>query len=113
MNRIDLHVHSNCSDGTLTPTELVHHAKELGLTAFALTDHDTTAGLTEAVHAGLREGIDVVPGIEFSTEYRGKDIHILGYCFDYEAEDFQRRIREFADARDLRNRRMCEKLCRT
>ena len=111
MNRIDLHVHSNCSDGTLTPTGLVHHAKELGLTAFALTDHDTTAGLTEAVHAGLREGIDVVPGIEFSTEYRGKDIHILGYCFDYEAEDFQRRIREFADARDLRNRRMCEKLC--
>ncbi len=89
----------------------MHHAKELGLTAFALTDHDTTAGLTEAVHAGLREGIDVVPGIEFSTEYRGKDIHILGYCFDYEAEDFQRRIREFADARDLRNRRMCEKLC--
>lgn len=111
MNPIDLHVHSTRSDGTLTPTELVHHARQLGLSAFALTDHDTTAGLEEAVHEGLRDGIDVVPGIEFSTEYEGRDVHVLGYSFDYETAGFQQRIHEFVDARDLRNRKMCEKLC--
>ena len=107
MPKIDLHVHSTRSDGTLTPSELVYHAKELGISAFALTDHDTTEGLDEAVHTGLREGIDVVPGIEFSTEYQGKDIHILGYCFDYAAEGLTKRVREFADARDARNKKMC------
>lgn len=111
MHAVDLHVHSTKSDGTLTPAGLVKHAKELGLSAFALTDHDTTGGLEEAVHAAQGTGVEVIPGIEFSTEYKGGDIHVLGYYFDYGTAEFQNRIYEFADARDLRNRKMCDRLC--
>ena len=78
MKLVDLHVHSTCSDGTLTPSELVSLAKKTGLSAFALTDHDTVKGLPEAMEAGKEEGIEVLPGIEFSTEYKGKDINIVG-----------------------------------
>lgn len=110
MSIIDLHVHSTFSDGTFTPAELVAHAGKLGISAFALTDHDTTAGLEEAFAAARGTGIEIIPGIEFSTEYHGKDIHVLGYCFRYEEPEFQRRIREFADARELRNQKMCRLL---
>ena len=85
---IDLHVHSTCSDGTFSPRELVDYAIKKGLAAFALTDHDTVDGLEAAISYAenlcKREDVDtgqipeVVPGIEFSTEYQGSDIHILG-----------------------------------
>ena len=65
---IDLHTHSNISDGTLTPTELVKLAKETGLDAIALTDHDTLQGLPEALEAGRKFGIEVIPGCELSLE---------------------------------------------
>ena len=81
MNTVDLHVHSNKSDGSFTPSELVDMAIAKGLTAFALTDHDTTAGVKEAVAYGQEKGIEVIPGIEFSTEYYGKDI-IVGLFID-------------------------------
>ena len=79
MQAIDLHVHSTFSDGTLTPTELVDLAIKSNLEAFALTDHDTTDGIEEAYTASVGKDIEVIPGIEFSTEYKKKDIHILGY----------------------------------
>ena len=69
MNTIDLHVHSTYSDGTDTPTELVRKAAAADLKAFALTDHDTTDGIAEAVNAGYAMGIEVIPGIEISTDY--------------------------------------------
>lgn len=78
---IDLHTHSLFSDGSMTPTELVAHAAEHGLAAIALTDHDTVAGLDEAKEAGKRFGVEIVPGVEFSTLAKTQ-VHILGYYFD-------------------------------
>lgn len=74
----DLHAHSNFSDGTLTPTELVELAEKLNLGAVALTDHNTVAGLPEFVEAAQDKQVAAVPGVEFSTEYRGIELHILG-----------------------------------
>ena len=110
MAYIDLHVHSNCSDGTFSPTELVQLAKKIGLQAFALTDHDTTNGIPEALEAGKAEGIEVIPGIEFSTEYHGKDVHIVGLDFAYDSESFQSELVLFQDSRQLRNKKMIDKL---
>lgn len=129
MNIVDLHVHSNKSDGSLTPTELVQLAAEKGLSAFALTDHDTTDGIAEALAAAgeynrkladgtlppLSSGIcprplEVIPGIEFSTEYEGKDIHIVGLYIDWEAPFFKKQIQDFVDSRITRNQKMCANL---
>ena len=107
MNIVDLHVHSTRSDGSYTPTELVSYALEKGLSAFALTDHDTTEGLAEAMIAAKDQPIEVIPGIEFSTEYEGRDIHILGLYVDYEEEHFKRHLTEFQQSRIMRNEKMC------
>ena len=79
---IDLHTHSNRSDGTDTPTELVENAKAAGLDVVALTDHDTTVGWDEAEAAAERVGIRLVKGIEVSTELEHRSIHLLGYGID-------------------------------
>ena len=76
--RCDLHTHSCCSDGTLTPAQLIEQAEKAGVAAVALCDHNTVAGLPEFVEAGRRSIVEAVPGIEFSTEYRGTELHILG-----------------------------------
>ena len=113
MKIVDLHVHSNCSDGTYSPAELVEYAAEKGLAAFALTDHDTVDGLDEAMqyaHQLQSSGQyvpEVIAGIEFSTEYHGKDVHILGLYIDYHNENFQAKLKEFVDSRTLRNKKMC------
>lgn len=107
---VDLHVHSDKSDGSFTPAQLVDMAAAKGLCAFALTDHDTTAGVKEAVAAGAAKGIEVIPGIEFSTEYMGKDIHIVGLFIDEDAPAFQSHLQKFVDSRAERNRKMCERL---
>lgn len=110
MTVIDLHVHSTRSDGTLTPSELVQHASECGLTAFALTDHDNTDGLEEAIRASASLGIELVPGIEFSTEYLGKDIHIVGLDIDWKHPAFQERIDYYRKERLHRNQKMIDKM---
>lgn len=114
MKIVDLHVHSNKSDGSLTPTELVHYAVSKGLTAFALTDHDTIDGIDEALStaANLPEEsqITVIPGIEFSTKYEGRDVHIVGICIDHRNPAFQKHVLEFADTRVTRNKKMCANL---
>lgn len=74
----DLHTHSHFSDGTLSPTQLLDAAESAGLAAIALTDHNTVAGLPEFMAAGRGRGVEAVPGIEFSTDYRGTELHILG-----------------------------------
>lgn len=118
----DLHVHSTRSDGTFSPSELVDYAMTKQLKAFALTDHDTVDGLEEALsHAqnlketfrregnpALAEAVpEVVPGIELSTEYQGRDIHVVGLFIDYKNEHFLAYLRQFVASRDLRNRKMC------
>lgn len=80
--RIDLHTHSNRSDGTDTPAGLVHAAAELELTVVALTDHDATVGWDEAAEAADQAGIELVRGIEISTKLDGTSVHLLGYEFD-------------------------------
>ena len=113
---VDVHVHSTASDGSFTPKELVDYAIEKGLTAFALTDHDSVAGLDEAISYAeelreTREDVpEVIPGIEFSTEYEGKDVHIVGLYIDYHSEEFQKHLGDFVHSRDVRNEKMCELL---
>ena len=75
--RCDLHTHSVFSDGTYTPAEIVAEAKRLGLIV-ALTDHNTASGLPEFMDEARQLGVTAVPGVEFSTEYRGKELHLLG-----------------------------------
>lgn len=76
-SRADLHVHSTASDGDYTPSQVVALAKQAGLAAVALTDHDTLAGLPEAVAAG--DGIRVIPGVEITTQFKERELHLLGY----------------------------------
>lgn len=109
-NCVDLHVHSTKSDGSLSPSDLVLEAKKKRLKAFALTDHDTVDGIDEAMAASEGSGVTVIPGIELSTEYEGKDIHIVGLLIDKEQPAFRDKIQEFVDSRILRNQKMCLKL---
>lgn len=116
MKAVDLHTHSNKSDGSLVPAELVDYAIVKGLAAVALTDHDTIDGLDEAVaHARSlmqagQPSIEVIPGIEFSTKYEEKDVHIVGLYIAYNAPAFQAKLREFVDSRINRNIKMCRNL---
>lgn len=109
MKRIDLHSHTTASDGTLTPAQLVKRAKEAGLAAVAVTDHDTVAGLEEARAAGQRYGIEVINGIEFSVGNE-VDIHLIGLDFTDDCPSIVRELDGFVDYRDRRNRKMLEKL---
>ena len=110
MNPIDLHVHSTRSDGTYSPSDLVDYALQKGLSAFALTDHDTIDGIEEAMNAASGKPLEVVAGIEFSTEYQGSDIHILALDIPYQDVSFQNRLVDFQDSRTLRNIKMCSLL---
>jgi 3',5'-nucleoside bisphosphate phosphatase len=76
---IDLHVHTNLSDGTLSPEELLAHAEEKGLRALAVTDHDTVAGVRRAQRAGTNRGIEVISGVEVSAQWPSGILHILGF----------------------------------
>lgn len=110
MSGIDLHTHSDESDGTFTPSEVVRRAAELGLDVVALTDHDTTAGLEEAGEAGREVGVELVPGVEFSAEYEGTSIHVLCYWMDVSNEELQTELQRLRDDRFRRGEMMIEKL---
>ena len=110
MKQVDLHVHSNKSDGTFTPTQLVDYALQKGLSAFALTDHDTTEGLDEALSYAEDKPVEVIPGIEFSTEYEKKDVHVVGLYIRYDEPVFQSHLQAFVNSRVNRNIKMCANL---
>lgn len=109
MKLIDLHTHSTFSDGSMTPDELVCHAKQHGLSAVALTDHDSVSGIDEALKAGEKHGVEVVPGIEFSVQSK-TETHILGYYIDYKSPLLRRALDSVMDARNMRMRRTEQKL---
>lgn len=106
MSYIDLHVHSNKSDGTYAPAELIPLAKAADLSAFALTDHDTVAGVAEARAAGEQAGIRVIAGVELSAAYEGKDIHIVGLNLDETSEELLSTMAYYRQARESRNDKM-------
>lgn len=109
MKSVDLHVHSTYSDGTLTPAELVTHAKQMGLSAMALTDHDTIEGVEEAVAAGKEQDLEIVPGVELSTFFDEKEIHIVGLYIDYMDAVFKKELENLQTVREKRNIVMCER----
>ena len=108
--RIDLHTHSNASDGTQPPAEVVTSAAEAGLDVVALTDHDTSEGWAEAVAAGGRLGVRVVPGVEISCLRGGVSVHLLSYRHDPTDEPLGRMLAESRTSRAGRARRMVERL---
>ncbi|MDD5348291.1 MAG: PHP domain-containing protein [Candidatus Omnitrophica bacterium] len=83
MKFADLHVHSNCSDGTLSGRELAALAGSSGLAAISLVDHDSVSGIDQAQEAASAIGLEVIPGVELTAEYDGQEIHILGYLIDH------------------------------
>ena len=107
---IDLHTHSTASDGSYSPAEVVRLAKEGGLTAVALTDHDTVDGLPEAVAAGAECGIEVVPGVEISAQFPGGTMHIVGLFVEYHNGRLDERLAVLKQARIDRNPRIIAKL---
>jgi len=110
MNLIDLHAHSTASDGSYSPAEVVRLAKDAGLRAMALTDHDTTDGLAEAVAAGRELGVEVIPGVEISARYTDDSMHILGYFLDYHSGRLEERLAVLKQARKERNPKIVAKL---
>lgn len=107
---IDLHCHSVFSDGSNTPEELLALAEQGGLTALALTDHDTTAGLARFMAAGADSPVKTIPGIELSAEFGTTPLHILGYLFDPSDNALQEALEWVREGRSDRNLQMLEKL---
>ena len=110
MGFVDLHVHSNASDGTFSPSQVVELAKNAGLDAFALTDHDTTAGVPEALEKGRDLNIEVIPGIEVSSSFDGTEIPILGLFVNSDDPVLAAMLEKMRISRDRRNEKMLENL---
>ncbi|MBX3098344.1 MAG: PHP domain-containing protein [Salinibacterium sp.] len=107
---IDLHTHSAVSDGTETPTQLIHAAVAAGLSTVALTDHDSTAGWQEAFTAAKGTGITVIPGMELSTNYGPASVHVLAYLFDPNNGEVVAETARIRDGRLRRAERIVEKI---
>lgn len=107
---IDMHVHSNASDGTFSPDALMEEAKRAGLSAMALTDHDTMDGTMLAAETAKKLDIEFIPGVELSTDYNGHEIHVLGYYVSKDHPELKSMMEQFRDFRHSRNERMIESL---
>ncbi len=111
-NRGDFHLHTNASDGKLSPKELIYTASTRGLDIIAITDHDTTLNVEEGIREGLSENIRVIPAIELSTIHNKESIHILGYFKDdkYKNGVFQNYLKDMENYRVLRAEKIVENL---
>jgi len=112
MFRADLHCHTTCSDGTLTPEELLHRAKQEGLNGLSITDHDTVAAYKAAIPLAATLEILLGVGVEFSSILRDTSIHILGYDFDLESPAILTLCQRHKKRRQVRNQRILERLSR-
>jgi 3',5'-nucleoside bisphosphate phosphatase len=102
---IDLHIHSNCSDGAFSASELVEQASSLGLRTIAIADHDSVAGVAAGMATAARLGIELLPAVELSVQfYSWDDVHLLGYGIDYTDREFSEKLNRFRERRETRNR---------
>ena len=110
MPRLDLHLHTTHSDGSLPPAEVLALAHKAGVSALAITDHDIVSGLPEAFEAGAQLGIEVIPGIEISSLHEKVELHILGYFLDWKDPELGRRLELIRAGRHQRNPLIVQKL---
>ncbi len=110
MGWVDLHIHTSASDGVLSPSRIVRYAKEQGLQAIAITDHDTIEGNAEALNEGTKVGLEVIPGIEISAQFDLGSMHILGFFIDIVNKALKERLSLLQETRAKRNPQMVEKL---
>ena len=110
MPEIDLHLHSTASDGTCSPKELVHKAKEMGLAAISIADHDTVSGARDAMTEGEKVGVEVIPAIEIGSYFSERSIHILGYFVDPGSDVLRGFARSKREARTARATEMVRRL---
>jgi len=106
----DLHLHTIFSDGTYQPQELVEQARRSGLSSISVVDHDTVEGISPTLAAGRQVALEVIPGIELSADYNDTEVHILGYCIDYQNKELLERLSLLKDNRIQRIYKMVEKL---
>ncbi|HNA45846.1 MAG: PHP domain-containing protein [Nitrospira sp.] len=110
MSRIDLHLHTTHSDGSCSTAEVMAFAKQAGLTALAITDHDIVDGIPEATAIGKELGIEVVPGVEISSRLGESELHILGYFLNWTDPLLAQRLSTLRDSRHLRNPKIVQRL---
>lgn len=110
MSRIDLHLHTTHSDGSLRPSDVLTLAKHANVSALAITDHDITTGIPEAMAAGEELGIDVIPGVEISSFDGKSELHILGYWVQWDEAVFNQRLARLRESRHRRNPLIMERL---
>lgn len=110
MARIDLHLHTRYSDGSLTPAEVVDLAHQAGVTALAITDHDIVDGIPRAIEAATKLGIEVIPGVELSSRFNQQELHVLGYFFDWRDSTFRDHLAQQRRSRHVRNPQTIERL---
>lgn len=108
--KIDLHLHTTCSDGVCSPLEIVYKAKKAGLDVISITDHDNLAGIEAASEYGRQVGVEVIPGVEISTDIEDKEVHLLGYFIDIYNDEFQKYLSFFRQERYNRALRIVKKL---
>lgn len=111
MKKADLHIHTTASDGMLSPSEVVDWAVKKRLSAIAITDHDSTLGIEEAIkRSKAYDSILVIPGIELSSDFEGEEVHILGYFIDYNNDELIKLTKDLRESRLIRGEKMVEKL---
>jgi predicted metal-dependent phosphoesterase TrpH len=108
--KVDLHMHTSYSDGQHTPEELISKVKDAGIDLISITDHDTVAGIEESIEIGKQNGIEVIPGLEISSDIKDREVHILGYFFDPNNYELGEYLKFFRAERVKRAGRITDKL---